>query len=182
MAGFTAADAARWVSRAIERPVDVVIANTGRPSKETLMRYAAEQKEPLELGALDDRIELVTGPFWNTAIARHDRRRLSFAVWSVLVAVHAARGGRRSLMARAGDAGARARRTSVARRDRHLPHDGHHGIAAVDVLPFDHQPDDARRIARRRHEHRPFTLADAHDLPLAVLVRRGLDAVRRTSP
>ena len=46
MAGFTAADAARWVSRAIERPVDVVIANTGRPSKETLMRYAAEQKEP----------------------------------------------------------------------------------------------------------------------------------------
>ena len=84
MGGFTAADAARWVSRAIERPVDVVIANTGRPSKETLMRYAAEQKLPLELGGLDDRIELVTGPFWNTAIARHDRRRLSFAVWSVL--------------------------------------------------------------------------------------------------
>ena len=84
MTGFTAADAARWVSHAIERPVDVVIANTGRPSKETLMRYAAEQKMPLELGALDDRIELVTGPFWNTAIARHDRRRLSFAVWAVL--------------------------------------------------------------------------------------------------
>jgi len=84
MSGFTAADAARWISRAIERPVDVVIANTGRPSKETLMRYAAEQKVPLELGALDDRTELVTGPFWNTAIARHDRRRLSFAVWSVL--------------------------------------------------------------------------------------------------
>src|SRR6187402_2921252 len=84
MAGFTAADAARWVSRAIERPVDVVIANTGRPSKETLMRYAAEQKVPLEIGALDERTELVTGPFWNTAIARHDRRRLSFAVWSVL--------------------------------------------------------------------------------------------------
>jgi uncharacterized cofD-like protein len=84
MAGFTATDAARWISRAIERPVDVVIANTGRPSKETLMRYAAEEKLPLELGALDDRIELVTGPFWNTAIARHDRRRLSFAVWSVL--------------------------------------------------------------------------------------------------
>jgi 2-phospho-L-lactate transferase/gluconeogenesis factor (CofD/UPF0052 family) len=84
MAGFTAADAARWVSRAIDRPVDVVIANTGRPSKETLMRYAAERKEPLDVGALDERTELVTGPFWNTAIARHDRRRLSFAVWSVL--------------------------------------------------------------------------------------------------
>ena len=53
MAGFTAADAARWVSRAIERPIDVVIANTGRPSRETLLRYAAERKEPLEVGALD---------------------------------------------------------------------------------------------------------------------------------
>jgi len=48
------------------------------------MRYAAERKEPLDVGALDERTELVTGPFWNTAIARHDRRRLSFAVWSVL--------------------------------------------------------------------------------------------------
>jgi uncharacterized cofD-like protein len=84
MAGFTAADAVRWVSRAIERPVDVVIANTGRPSMEALMRYAAERKEPLEVGALDDHTELVTGPFWTTAIARHDRRRLSLAVWSVL--------------------------------------------------------------------------------------------------
>ena len=84
MAGFTAADAARWVSRAIERPIDVVIANTGRPSRETLLRYAAEQKEPLEVGTLDKDTELVTGPFWTTAIARHDRRRLSFAVWSVL--------------------------------------------------------------------------------------------------
>jgi len=84
MAGFTAADAVQRVSRAIERPVDVVIANTGRPSNEALMRYAAERKEPLDVGALDARTELVTGPFWNTAIARHDRRRLSFAVWSVL--------------------------------------------------------------------------------------------------
>ncbi len=84
MAGFTAADAAQWVSRAIERPVDVVIANTGRPSRESLMRYAAERKEPLELGSLGPGVELVLGPFWNTEIARHDRRRLSFAVWSVL--------------------------------------------------------------------------------------------------
>jgi uncharacterized cofD-like protein len=84
MAGFTAADAARWVSRAIDRPIDVVIANTGRPSRETLLRYAGERKEPLEVGALEDGTDLVTGPFWTTAIARHDRRRLSFAVWSVL--------------------------------------------------------------------------------------------------
>ena len=36
MTGFTAADAVRWVSTAIDRPVDVVIANTGRPSEEAL--------------------------------------------------------------------------------------------------------------------------------------------------
>jgi hypothetical protein len=28
--------------------------------------------------------EVVLGRFWCTEIARHDRRRLSFAVWSVL--------------------------------------------------------------------------------------------------
>ena len=84
MEGFTAAEAARWVTRTIGRPVDVVIANTGRPSPEALMRYAAEHKSPLELGDLDPDVEVVLGPFWNTEIARHDRRRLSFAVWSVL--------------------------------------------------------------------------------------------------
>jgi uncharacterized cofD-like protein len=84
MDGFTAADAARWVAKTIGRPVDVVIANTSRPSPETLARYAAERKTPLELGALDPAIELVLGPFWKTQIARHDRRRLSFAVWAVL--------------------------------------------------------------------------------------------------
>jgi uncharacterized cofD-like protein len=84
MAGFTAADAVRWVSDALGRPVDVVIANTGRPSRESLLRYAAERKEPLEIGNLPPGVELVAGPFWNTAIARHDRRRLAFAVWSVL--------------------------------------------------------------------------------------------------
>lgn len=84
MAGFTAADAAKLVSNAIDRRVDVVIANTGRPSAEGLRRYAAEHKEPLELGALDAGVEPVLGRFWCTEIARHDRRRLAFAVWSVL--------------------------------------------------------------------------------------------------
>jgi uncharacterized cofD-like protein len=84
MKGFTAGEAARWVARAIDRPVDVVIANTGRPSHEGLMRYAAEQKAPLEVGELDPGVEAVLGRFWCTEIARHDRRRLSFAVWSVL--------------------------------------------------------------------------------------------------
>jgi uncharacterized cofD-like protein len=84
MAGFTAADETRWVSQAIGRPIDVVIANTGRPSDESLARYASEHKQPLELGALEPHVEPVLGEFWRTAIARHDRRRLSFAVWSVL--------------------------------------------------------------------------------------------------
>jgi uncharacterized cofD-like protein len=84
MAGFTAAEAIRWVSRAIDRPVDVVIANTGRPSAEGLLRYAAEHKLPLEVGDVARDTEVVLGRFWCTEIARHDRRRLSFAVWSVL--------------------------------------------------------------------------------------------------
>jgi uncharacterized cofD-like protein len=84
MSGFTAADAARWVSDAIGRPVDVVIANDAQPSEETVMRYAAEDKEPLSVDGLDPSIELVSGAFWSTEIARHDRRRLSYAVWTVL--------------------------------------------------------------------------------------------------
>jgi uncharacterized cofD-like protein len=86
MAGFTAAEAVRWVSRAIDRPVDVVIANTGRPSPEGLLKYAAEHKLPLEIGEVAGETEVVRGRFWCTEIARHDRRRLSFAVWSVLSA------------------------------------------------------------------------------------------------
>ncbi len=84
MSGFTAADAARWVSDAIERRVDVVIANTGRPSEDGRLRYAAEHKQPLELGDVPRGVEPVLGRFWCTEIARHDRRRLAFAVWSVL--------------------------------------------------------------------------------------------------
>jgi uncharacterized cofD-like protein len=84
MAGFTAAEGARWVSRAIERPVDVIIANTSRPAEEVLLRYAAEHKEPLAVGVAEPNTELVLGDFWCTDMARHDRRRLSFAVWSVL--------------------------------------------------------------------------------------------------
>jgi len=84
MEGFTAAESVRWISRALDRPVDVVIANTGRPSPEALLKYAAEHKSPLELGDLDSDVEAVLGPFWNSEIARHHRRRLSFAVWSVL--------------------------------------------------------------------------------------------------
>jgi uncharacterized cofD-like protein len=83
MSGFTAADAVRWVSRAISRRVDVVIANIN-PRSSALARYAAEHKEPLQLGALDEGCDTVLGEFWCRDIARHDRRRLSFAVWTVL--------------------------------------------------------------------------------------------------
>ena len=84
MAGFTAADGVRWISDAIGRPVDVVIANTGRPSVDALRRYEDEHKRPLELGELDPGTEAVLGKFWCTDIARHHRRRLSLAVWTVL--------------------------------------------------------------------------------------------------
>lgn len=84
MAGFTAADAVKRVGEALGRPVDVLIANTGTPSEETLERYRGENKLPLQLGDLPSSCELVTGDFWRGDIARHDRRRLAEAVWAVL--------------------------------------------------------------------------------------------------
>jgi hypothetical protein len=81
---FTAATAVEWVNRTLERPVDVVVFNTLRPSAEALARYEREDKRPLQLGQLPDGTELVDGGFWCTDIARHDRHRLSYAVWSVL--------------------------------------------------------------------------------------------------
>jgi hypothetical protein len=41
-------------------------------------------KQPLEAGTLPPHCELVGGEFWTSEIARHDRSRLSFALWSVL--------------------------------------------------------------------------------------------------
>jgi uncharacterized cofD-like protein len=84
MQGFTAADEVAWISQTIGRPVDVVIANQGQPSPEVVDRYAAEHKHPLALGELPPGTEAVVGDFWRADIARHDRRRLSYAVWSVL--------------------------------------------------------------------------------------------------
>jgi len=84
MNGFTAGDAVDWVGRAIGRPVDVVIVNTARPSAEILAKYEREEKRPLECGTIPAGTEVVEGTFWCTDIARHDRRRLSYAVWAVL--------------------------------------------------------------------------------------------------
>ena len=84
MRGFTAGDAAREVNAAVGRPVDVLLVNSGHPSDEALERYAAEHKEPLAMGDVPQGCEVVAGQFWQGPIARHARRRLSYAVWSVL--------------------------------------------------------------------------------------------------
>jgi len=81
---FTAAEAVRQMSAAIGRPIDVVVVNTARPSDETLSRYRAEHKQPLELGDVPSGCEVVAGEFWCGEIARHDRRRLAHAVWAIL--------------------------------------------------------------------------------------------------
>lgn len=84
MQGFTAAEAVERMASAIRRPVDVVIHNTGVPPPDTLARYAFEHKEPLPLGCVPPGCEVVSGDFWSRDIARHDRRRLAYAVWTVL--------------------------------------------------------------------------------------------------
>ncbi len=84
MNGFTAADEVRWIGEAIGRPVDVVVVNTAPPSEETAARYASEQKHPLPLGDMPASCEVVEGAFWDGPIARHSRRRLSYAIWSVI--------------------------------------------------------------------------------------------------
>jgi uncharacterized cofD-like protein len=84
MREFTAADEVAWISKTIGRKVDVLIANHGQPSQQAVARYAAEDKHPLPVGKLSAGTEAVVGDFWRSEIARHDRRRLSYAVWSVL--------------------------------------------------------------------------------------------------
>jgi hypothetical protein len=84
MLGFTAADAVARLEEASKRKVDVVITNMTWPSPQVLSRYAQEHKEPLAPGILPDHCELVGGEFWTGEIARHDRLRLAYAVWSVL--------------------------------------------------------------------------------------------------
>ena len=45
---------------------------------------ALEHKDPLATGTLPDHCEMVSGEFWTGEIARHDRLRLAYAVWTVL--------------------------------------------------------------------------------------------------
>jgi uncharacterized cofD-like protein len=81
---FTAGEAVQRMESIIGRPIDVVIVNTGKPTNETLARYLAEHKRPLEFGAVPPSCEVVEGEFWSDEIARHDRRRLAQAVWAVI--------------------------------------------------------------------------------------------------
>lgn len=84
MQGFSAGEAARRVGEAAGRPVDVVIVNSGHPGGAALDRYAAEHKEPLPAGDFPPGCDVLTGRFWHGRIARHERHRLAYAVWSVL--------------------------------------------------------------------------------------------------
>ena len=84
MSAFTAADEVNWIGEAIGRPVDVLVVNTARPSSQTIERYAAEHKHPLPIGEVPPTCEVVEGPFWDGEIARHARRRLSYAIWSII--------------------------------------------------------------------------------------------------
>jgi uncharacterized cofD-like protein len=85
MRGFTAGDAVRRMGEAIGRPVDFVVLNTAPPpSDEARRRYEAEHKTPLPAGDIPAGCEVVEGDFWAGDIARHDRRRLAYAVWSVV--------------------------------------------------------------------------------------------------
>ena len=84
MAGFTVGVAVSRISEAINRPVDVVIVNTGHPGDDVLALYAEEHKEPLPVGDVPDGCEVITGEFWRGRFARHARRRLAYAVWGVL--------------------------------------------------------------------------------------------------
>ena len=84
MDGFTAGDAIRQIADVIGRPVDVVVVNTAAPSEEVLARYEVEHKRPLPIGAVPRGCQVVEGEFWCGPFARHDRRRLAYAVWSAL--------------------------------------------------------------------------------------------------
>ena len=84
MTGFTAADAVKQIEETIRRPIDVVITNTKWPTSKVLGRYALEHKGPLTTGDLPAHCEVVGGEFWTSDIARHDRLRLAYALWTVL--------------------------------------------------------------------------------------------------
>ena len=86
MRGFTAADARR-LGRADHRPPGRPrrVQHAPSPGGDARALRAASIKEPLALGELAAAPAAGRGSvLWTHDIARHDRRRLSHAVWSVL--------------------------------------------------------------------------------------------------
>jgi uncharacterized cofD-like protein len=84
MEGFTTGDAVARLEEAIGRSVDVVIVAGDEPDRAVLERYAREHKLPMPLGKIPSRCQVVEGAFWGGEFARHDRGRLTAAVWAVL--------------------------------------------------------------------------------------------------
>ncbi len=84
MKEFSAADAAAWVERTLGRPVDVILFNTSHPTAAVLAAVCHRRQASAHLGQVPDVTEVVEGEFWCSDIARHDRKRLSYALWSML--------------------------------------------------------------------------------------------------
>ena len=85
MLGFTAADAVARIEEAIRPPGrrrhhqhEVAVAAGARPLRARAQGAAGAR------ATLPAHCELVGGEFWTGEIARHDRLRLAYAVWSVL--------------------------------------------------------------------------------------------------
>ena len=60
------------------------VADASSPSPVIAARYLREGKTPLPIGVIDDGCELGEGNFWSGAMARHDRHRLTYAIWGAL--------------------------------------------------------------------------------------------------
>ena len=84
MTAFTAGQGAALLTRAIGRPIDVIVVNQGLPATEVLSRYAAEDKHPMPVGHVIGCSDIVSAPFWTGVYARHHRRRLAYALWGIL--------------------------------------------------------------------------------------------------
>ena len=61
-----------------------LIVEQRRPSDAVLARYEAEHKAMLPTGDVPEGCEVIEADFWRREIARHDRWRLAYTVWSVL--------------------------------------------------------------------------------------------------
>ena len=85
MSGFTAGDAVRRVADALSRPVDVVIVNTVAPAAGGPGSLSGRAQGAAAPRARARRLRSRgSAALATSGIARHDRRRLPYAVWTVL--------------------------------------------------------------------------------------------------